>query len=56
MDNSPLLRQLKQVYKVSDKDCARLIPLFESLDVKKNEHLFRAGEIARHVYFVEQVV
>jgi CRP-like cAMP-binding protein len=54
MDNSPLLSQLKQVYKVSDRDCARLIPLFESLDVKKNEHLFRAGEIARYVYFVEQ--
>jgi len=54
MDSSPLLTQLRQVYKVSDKDCARLIQLFEPLEVKKNEHLFRSGEIARYVYFIEQ--
>jgi CRP-like cAMP-binding protein len=54
MDTSPLLTQLKQVYKVSDKDCARLIQLFEPLEVKKNQHLFRSGEIARYVYFVEK--
>ena len=54
MDDSPLLKQFKQVYKVPDTDCARLVPLFESLNVKKNEHLLRAGEVARYVYFVEQ--
>jgi len=54
MDDSPLLTQFKQVYKVSDTDCIRLIPLFEPVTVRKNEHLFRAGEVARHVYFVEQ--
>lgn len=54
MDTSPLLTQLKQVYKVSDKDCTRLIQLFEPLEVKKNEHLFRSGEIARHVYFIDK--
>jgi CRP-like cAMP-binding protein len=54
MHTSPLLTQLKQVYKVSDKDCVRLIQLFEPLEVKKNEHLFRMGEIARYVYFIEQ--
>ena len=54
MTLSPLLTQLKQVYKVSDKDCERLIPLFEPLEVRKNDHLLRAGEIARYVYFVEQ--
>jgi CRP-like cAMP-binding protein len=54
MDSFPLLMQLKEVYKVSDKDCARLIQLFEPLEVKKNEHLFRSGEIARHVYFIEK--
>jgi hypothetical protein len=53
MDSSPLLTQLRQVYKVSDKDCARLIQLFEPLEVKKNEHLFRSGEIARYVYFID---
>jgi len=54
MDNSPLITHLKQVYKLSDKDCARFIPLFESLTVKKNEHLFREGEVVRYVYFVEK--
>jgi CRP-like cAMP-binding protein len=54
MDSSPLLTQLKQVYKVSDKDCIGLIQLFEPLEVKKNEHLYHSGEIVRHVYFVEQ--
>jgi CRP-like cAMP-binding protein len=54
MDSTPLISQLKQVYKLSDKECVRLIPLFESLEVKKNEHLFREGDIARYVYFVER--
>jgi CRP-like cAMP-binding protein len=54
MDNSPLLSQLRQAYKLSDKDCARLVPLFESLTVKKNEHLFREGDIAKYVYFIEK--
>jgi len=54
MEDSLLLTQLKQVYKLSDKECARVIPLFESLEVKKNEHLFREGAIVRNVYFVEK--
>jgi CRP-like cAMP-binding protein len=54
MDNSPLLNQLRQVYKLTDKECEKLIPLFETFEVKKNEHLFRQGEIARWIYFVEK--
>jgi len=54
MDTSPLLTQLRETYKVSDKECTRLIQLFEPLEVKKNEHLFRSGEIARHVYFIDK--
>lgn len=54
MNSSPLLTQLRNVYKVSDKDCARLIQLFEPLEVKRNEQLFRSGEIARYVYFIER--
>ena len=54
MDSSPLLAQLKRVYKVSDKDCIGLVQLFEPLEVKKNEHLYRSGDIVRYVYFVEQ--
>ena len=54
MDNSPLLTHFRQVYKISDKDCARLIQLFEPLEVKKNNHLFQSGDIAKYVYFIEQ--
>ena len=54
MNNSLLFTQFREVYKVPDKDCAKLIQLFEPLEVKKNEHLFRSGEIARYVYFIEQ--
>ena len=54
MGSASILDHLKQVYKVSDKDCIKLIQLFEPLEVKKNEHLNRSGEIVRHVYFVEE--
>jgi CRP-like cAMP-binding protein len=54
MDDSPLLVQLRQAYKLSDKECARLVPLFESLEVKKNKHLFQEGDIAKYVYFIEK--
>lgn len=54
MDSFPLLKHLKAVYKVSDNDCAKLIQLFEPLEVKKNQHLFQSGEIARYVYFIDR--
>ena len=54
MHNSLLFDQLRQVYKLDDKECAKLVPLFESLEVRKNEHLFQQGEIARWVYFIEK--
>ncbi|MBI1342508.1 MAG: cyclic nucleotide-binding domain-containing protein [Terrimonas sp.] len=54
MDGSPLLTQLKEVYKVHDKYLVKLIQLFETVQVKKNEHLYRSGEIVRYVYFVEK--
>ncbi len=54
MYNSSLLSQLIQVFKFSDKDCAPLIPLFETVEVKKNEHLFQEGDIAKYVYFIEK--
>jgi CRP-like cAMP-binding protein len=53
MVNSLLLTQLREVYKLTDRECTRVIPLFESLEARKNEHLFREGEISRWVYFVE---
>jgi len=36
MNNSPLSVQLKQVYKVSDKDLMKIIQLFEAIHVKKD--------------------
>jgi CRP-like cAMP-binding protein len=54
MEDSPLSIQLRQAYNVSDKDLTQIIRLFETLHVRKNEHLYRSGEIVRHVYFVEQ--
>jgi CRP-like cAMP-binding protein len=54
MHHSLLFDQLRQVYKLDDKECAKLVPLFESLEVRKNEHLFQQGEIARWVYFIEK--
>jgi len=54
MNSSPLFTQLREVYKVSDKDFARIIQLFETKEVKKNEYLYRSGEIVRYVYFVEK--
>ncbi|HRP57208.1 Crp/Fnr family transcriptional regulator [Agriterribacter sp.] len=32
----------------------KVIQLFETIHVKKNEHLYRSGEIVRQVYFVER--
>src|SRR5690606_2636817 len=54
MDTSPLITQLRQVYNTSGKDLLKAIQLFETIQVKKNEHLYRAGEIVRYDYFVEK--
>lgn len=54
MDTSPLITQLRQVYNTSGRDLLKVIQLFETIQVKKNEHLYRAGEIVRYVYFVEK--
>ena len=54
MDNSSLLAQFKEVYKIPEKDCSRLIQLFEPLAVKKNQVLLQTGQIARYVYYVDK--
>lgn len=50
---SPLEYQLIHSFKITEEDCAQLLPMFEAVTVQKNQHLFSAGEIARYVYFVE---
>jgi CRP-like cAMP-binding protein len=54
MTPSPLANHLKQAYNASDRECNKIIQLFEPVEVKKNEHLYRSGDIVRYVYFVEQ--
>ena len=54
MEDSLLRQQLRSYYRLSEKDCARIIPLFEDLEVKKNERLFQSGNIVRYVYFIEK--
>ena len=54
MDNSSLLAQFKEVYKIPEKDCSKLIQLFEPLAVKKNQVLLQTGQIARYVYYVDK--
>lgn len=54
MDNSLLKKEFRRVVDFPDKDFSKLIPLFEPLEVKKNEHLFRSGNIARYVYFIQK--
>lgn len=54
MDCNPLISQLTEVYNLPRKDIVKVIQLFETIEVKKNEHLYRSGEIVRYVYFVEK--
>ena len=54
MDNSLLLTEFRRVVEFPDKDFAKVIPLFEILKVKKNEHLFQSGNIAKYVYFIQR--
>lgn len=54
MSLSPLHAQLRSVYKLAEKDCARVLPLFEQLSVRRNAQIFNAGAVVRYVYFVER--
>ncbi len=49
-----LLAEFRRVVEFPDKEFAKLVPLFESLHVRKSEHLFQAGNVVRHVYFIQQ--
>jgi len=54
MPYSLLLTELRRIVTFPDKDFLKLIPLIESIRVKKNEHLLTAGKISRKVYFIEK--
>jgi CRP-like cAMP-binding protein len=54
MNESLLLIELRRLVEFPDKDFLKLMPLIEMIDVKKNEHLFKEGDISRKVYFIER--
>ncbi len=54
MNDSLLLTEFRRIVDFPDKDFLKLVPLFDFIQVKKNEHLFKAGDISRKVYFIEK--
>ncbi len=54
MNGSLLLAKFRRVVEFMDQDFLKLAPLFEKIQVKKNEHLFKAGDISRKVYLIEK--
>ena len=54
MPYSLLLTELRRIVSFPDKDFLKLTPLIERIEVKKNEHLLRAGGVSRNVYFIEK--
>lgn len=54
MNDSLLLTEFRRLVEFSDKEFLKLMPLIEMIEVKKNEHLFKEGDISRNVYFIEK--
>jgi len=53
MHHSSLYRQFTEHYRFREEDAAKILPLFETREVKKNELLFQQGDTVRYVYFVD---
>ncbi|MCM4153571.1 Crp/Fnr family transcriptional regulator [Arenibacter sp. N53] len=49
-----LLNELRRIVIFPDKDFLKATPLLERIQVKKGEHLLKAGDISRKVYFIEE--
>ena len=54
MNDSLLITEFRRIVEFPVKDFLKLVPLFKMIRVKKNEHLFKAGDISRKVYFIEK--
>ena len=54
MNDLLLLTEFRRVIDFPDKEFLKLVPLFDFIHVKKNEYLFKAGDISRKVYFIEK--
>src|SRR6185312_2533392 len=54
METALLLKELRTEVTVSEKEFAKIVPFFKPLKVKKNQHLFKAGDISKYVYFINK--
>lgn len=54
MADSSLLAEFRRIVTFPEKDFLRLVPLMEKVHAKKREHLLKAGDISRKVYFIEK--
>jgi CRP-like cAMP-binding protein len=52
MDHSLLLKELQSKATFPNEDFSAFLELFEPLCLKKKAHLYRAGEIVKHVTFI----
>jgi CRP-like cAMP-binding protein len=52
LDTSILLKELESKQNFSQGDLEKLIALFEEFRFKKNEIVFRAGDIVKQTHFV----
>jgi CRP-like cAMP-binding protein len=54
MNYSLLLSEFRRIVEFPDKEFLKLTPLIERISVKKSEHLLKAGDVSRKVYFIEE--
>lgn len=52
MEKHILLKELQAKHKFPDEDFPRLIALFEERTFKKNEIIFKAGDVVKQTYFI----
>jgi len=54
MDTSLLTRKFLEIQNFSESDLQKLVPYFEERIVRKNELIFRAGDIVKNTFFVQK--
>ena len=54
INSSILLEELKTTVQVSNDEFKKIIAFFKPLSVKKNQHLFRDGDLVKQVYFINK--
>ena len=54
MEKHRLLKELQSKHDFSEVDFEKLLPLFEERNYKKNEMVFKAGDVVKYVFFILQ--